>query len=211
MSARPFRKFGPDPGGRVRTAAAILAWTLVWTAACATGRTARSGPRPVQLRTCGRVFVFVDHGRPAATIVIPEGAGETERQAAEILRTSILKMSGADLPVRTAGEPGRPGVAAIGFPRKDLPPGVASSLASLHPDGFLVTTSTGNLFVTGGSGKGVIYGVVHILEKYFGCRRQSLSAEDYPRRKDLALGCIFEVDNPVNEVRGEGMDHRLDR
>ena len=145
--------------------------------------------------------MFVDNGWPAAAIVIPEGAGGTERRAAEILRTSILKMSGADLPIRTAAEPGQPGVAAIGFPQKDLPPGLSSSLPSLRHDGFLVATSAGNLFVTGGGGKGVIYGVVHLLEKYFGCRRFSPAAEVFPRRNDLALGCIFEVDNPVNEIR----------
>ncbi|MCJ7486130.1 MAG: DUF4838 domain-containing protein, partial [Candidatus Aminicenantes bacterium] len=145
--------------------------------------------------------MFVDHGRPAATIVIPEGAGEVEQRAAEILRTTILKISGVDLPIITATEPGRPGFAAIGFPQKDLPPGVASSLASLRSDGFLATTSTGNLYIAGGGGKGVIYGVVHLLEKYFGCRRYSPTAEVFPRRNDLSLGCIFELDNPVNEVR----------
>jgi hypothetical protein len=150
---------------------------------------------------CGRAFVFVDHGRPAATIVIPEGAGEVERRAAEILRTSILKMSGADLPVLTAAEPGRPGVAAIGFPEKDVPPGITSSLPSLRRDGFVVATSTGNLYIAGGGGKGVVYGVVHLLEKYFGCRRYSPSAEVFPRGDDLALGCIFELANPVNELR----------
>jgi hypothetical protein len=154
--------------------------------------------------------VFVDHGRPAATIVIPEGAGETERRAAEILRTSILKMSGVDLPILTAKELGRPGFAAIGFPPEDLPPGAASSLSSLRPDGFLVTTSTGNLFVASGGGKGLIYGVVHTLEKYFGCRRFSPSAEVFPRRNDLVLGCMFEVDNPVNEVRIVNGEFALD-
>jgi hypothetical protein len=169
-----------------------------------------SGPRPVQLSSCGRAFVFVDHGRPAATIAIPEGAGDVERRAAEILRTSILKMSGVDLPVLTMKDPGRPGFAAIGFPPEDLPPNVTSSLASLRSDGFLATTSTGNLYISGGGGKGVIYGVVHLLEKYFGCRRYSPSAEVFPRRNDLALGCTFELDNPVNEVRIVNGEFALD-
>jgi len=145
--------------------------------------------------------VFVDHGRPAAAIEIPEGAGDVDRRAAEILRSSVLKMSGVDLPIRAAGEPGRPGVVAIGFPQKDLPPVLVSSLPSLRHDGFAIATSTGNLYIAGGGGKGVIYGVVHILEKYFGCRRYSPSAEVFPQRNDLALGCTFEVDNPANEVR----------
>jgi hypothetical protein len=197
----------PSGGGM---AAAGLALAIIGTAACAPGGACGLNPRSIQLSPCGRAFVFVDHGRPAATIVIPEGAGDTERRAAEILRTSILKMSGVDLPILTAKEPGRPGFAAIGFPPEDLPPGVASSLSSLRPDGFLVTTSTGNLFVASGGGKGLIYGVVHLLEKYFSCRRFSPSAEVFPRRNDLFLGCMFEVDNPVNEVRIVNGEFALD-
>lgn len=178
-----------------------MAAALIWATACAPGGTARSGPRPTQVSLCGRAFVFVDYGRPAAAIELPEGAGEAERRAAEILRTSILKMSGADLPIRTAREPGRPGIVAIGFPRKDLPPVLVSSLPSLRHDGFAIATSTGNLYIAGGGGKGVVYGVVHLLEKYFGCRRYSPSVEVFPKRNDLALGCTFEIDNPANEVR----------
>jgi len=178
---------------------------MIGAVGCAQGPSARPaqapGRRPVEASPCSRSFVFVDHGRPAARIEIPEGAGDIERRAAEILRDSIFKMSGIDLPILEVREPGRPGVAAIGFPPGDLPPVVVSSLASLRPDGFVVATSTGNLYVTGGGGKGVIYGVVHLLEKYFGCRIFGPAAELFPRRGDLALGCLFEVDNPVNEVR----------
>jgi len=181
--------------------ATVAAAALVWAAACAPGGTARSGPHAVQLSLCGRAFVFVDHGRPAATIEIPEGAGDAERRAAEILRSSVLKMSGVDLPVRTALEPGLPGVVAIGFPRENLPPVLVSSLPSLRHDGFAIATSAGNLYIAGGGGKGVVYGVVHLLEKYFGCRRYSPSAEVFPKRNDLALGCTFEVENPANDVR----------
>ena len=201
MSARlcQFRK--QKAGDVLRIAAALITQIIILAAGCAPGNAARPGPRPVQLSPCGRAFVFVDHGRPAARIEIPEGAGNVERRAAEILRDSIFKMSGVDLPILAAREPGRPGVAAIGFPPGDLPPVVGSSLASLRPDGFAVATSTGNLYVAGGCGKGAIYGVVHLLEKYFGCRKFSPSAELFPHRGDLVLGCLFEVDNPVNEVR----------
>jgi hypothetical protein len=209
MSGRPVRKQDQRPRAKVYAVALIIAWISVWTA-CAPGGSCGFNPRPVELSLCGRAFVFVDHGRPTASIVIPEGAGETERRAAEILRTSILKMSGVDLPVRTAAEPGRPGVAAIGFPVKDLPPTAASSLPSLRPDGFLIATSTGNLYITGGGAKGGVYGVVHLLEKYFGCRRYSPTAEVFPPRDDLAVGCLFEVDNPVNEVRIVNGDFSLD-
>ena len=170
-------------------------------AACAPGPSAGTGPRPVGLSPCSRSFVFVDHGRAAARIEIPEGAGEVERRAADILRTSVFKMTGVDLTVLEVKTPDRPGVAAIGFPRREWPPVLEATLATLRPDGFAVGTSTGNLYVAGGAGRGVIFGVVHLLEKYFGCRRFSPTAELFPRRDDLALGCLFETENPVNDVR----------
>jgi hypothetical protein len=176
---------------------------LIWAAACAPGGTARTSPGsgPVQSSPCSRAFVFVDKGRAASTIEIPEGAGEPERRAAEILQSSVEKMSGAVLPIRTSSEPGRGNVAAIGFPQKDLPPDLVSMLPSLRPDGFLVATSSRNLYIVSGGGKGAIYGVVHLLEKYFGCRKFSPTAEVFPRRNDLILGCTFDIDNPVNDIR----------
>ena len=186
---------------------ALLAAALVGAVACATPP---KGLRPIQLSPCGRSFVFVDRGRPAATILIPETAGEPERRAAEILRTSILKMSGVDLAVRASARPGGPAVAAIGFAPENLPPAVAPSLRSMRPDGFVITTSTGNLYVCGGGGRGVVYGVVHLLEKYFGCRRYSPTAEVFPQRDDLYVGCLLEVDNPVNDVRIVNGEFALD-
>lgn len=180
-------------------AAGALGVMLIAAAACASGGRswfARGGTSP-----CARVFVFVDHGRPAAAIEIPLDAGEPERRAAEILQSSIRKMSGVDLPIRAVGAPGGRNVAAIGFDAEHLPPTLASVRSSVRTDGFLLGTSTGNLYIVSGGGKGAIYGVVHLLEKYFGCRVFSPGAEIFPRRDDLALGCIFERENPLNEVR----------
>jgi len=80
----------------------------------------------------------------------------------------------------------------------------------MRADGFVATTSTGNLYVCGGGGRGVVYGVVHLLEKYFGCRRFSPTAEVFPKRDDLFLGCILEADNPANDVRAVDGEFSLD-
>lgn len=187
-----------------------LSAVLALAAAAASCATAPKGQRPIPVSPCSRAFVLVDRGRPAATIIIPENAGEVERRAADILRTSILTMSGIDLPIRSAAAPGRPNIAAIGFPLRDLPPSVTSALPALHPDGFVAATSAGNLYITGGTEKGAIYGVVHLLEKYFGCRRFSPAAELFPPRDDLALGCLFEAVNPANDVRVVNGEFALD-
>jgi hypothetical protein len=194
----------------LRFATALVISSLLVATACAPANASRPGQRPVQVSMCGRAFVFVDHGRPAARIEIPEGAGDTERRAAEILRTSVLKMSGVDLPVLEVKVPDKPGAVVIGFAGVELPPLVASSVPKLREDGFILATSTGNLYIAGGGGKGVIYGVVHLLEKYFGCRKFSPSAGLFPPGDDLALGCLFDTENPVNAVRIVNGDFALD-
>ena len=204
MSTRSAHEHRPELATKIQARAVLLAGTAAFTllclAACIPGPADRSDSGPVRPSPCQRAFVFVDNGRPAARIEVPEGAGDIERRAADILRVSVLKMSGVNLPVLAVKEPGGPGVAAIGFPQKDLPLATGSSLPALHPDGFLVTTSAGNLFISGGNSGGVIRGVVHLLEKYLRCRLSGPSAEVFPRRDDVALGCLFEVVNPADEI-----------
>ena len=203
LERRP-RHLGEKSGAfRAIILAAIVGAALVWASACASGRTPKSAPgqAPVQSSPCSRAFVFVDKGRPACEIEIPDGAGESERRAAEILQSSVQKMSGVALPIKAVSEPGRENVAAIGFPQERLPKDLASELTSIRPDGFLVATSSRNLYVVSGGGRGAVYGVVHLLEKYYGCRKYSPTAEVFPHRNELVLGCTFDLDNPVNEVR----------
>jgi hypothetical protein len=176
---------------------------LVWAAACAPGGAARTAPAPAptQSSPCSRAFVFVDKGRPVSVIEIPNDAGAIEQRAAEILQSSVQKMSGVVVPIRTAGEPGRENVAAIGFPQSDLPPELRSQISALRDDGFVIATSLRNVYISSGGGKGAIYGVVHLLEKYFGCLRYSPTVEVFPHRDDVVLGCTFDLDNPVNAIR----------
>jgi hypothetical protein len=181
------------------TLSVVIAAVLAGTLACAPS--GRPQTRPVEASPCTRAFVFVEKGGAAAVIEIPEGAGEPERRAAEILQSSIQKMSGVLLPVRTAAEPGREGVAAVGFPASSLPLEIAPQGLSLRRDGFLLATSRRNLYIVSGGGRGVVYGVVHLLEKYFGCRMYSPGVAVFPHRDEVILGCTFEIDNPANEIR----------
>ncbi len=217
MIIRPRRSPGPGRGQVPRPRnpvwrGALLAIVAAGAAACAPRTAPAAAPSsPPPAGPCARAFVLVDRGRPAARIEIPENAGEVERRAADILQTSVFKMTGVDLPILAVPAPSRPGAAAIGFTAADLPAVIASSLPTLRADGFAVATSAGNLYVVSGGGRGLVYGVVHQLEKYFGCRRFSPTAELFPRRGDLTLGCLFEVDNPANEVRIVNGDFALDR
>jgi len=143
--------------------------------------------------------VLVERGRPAAAIVIPRGGDAPARRAADILQDAVRRMSGATLPVVEKDRLGRAGEIAIGFGLDRLPAPVRS--AALQEDGFLVATSGRNLYVRSGGDKGAIYGAVHLLERYFGCRRFSPTVAVFPQRDTLTLGPVNDVDNPINEIR----------
>jgi hypothetical protein len=183
--------------------------------------------------------VLVNNGAPACTIVVPSPASAIDRRAAEILQSSVRKMTGAVLPIAEMRGPrpltgetpvpldrpingvsrgtGVPPVGTsirIGFPREALPTSLASAAKGLRDDGFLVATSGRDLYIVSGGHKGAIYGVVHLLEKHFGCRTFSPTVEVFPGRDTLRLGAVLETDNPVNEFRvingefGRDPDHQ---
>ena len=144
-------------------------------------------------------LTLVDKGKPAVAIVIPQAGSPHNRRAAEILQTAVRRMSGSALPILEKNKPGRKAEIVIGFASRQVPRALSS--AALKEDGFLVATSGQNLFILSGGHKGSIYGVVHLLEKYFGCRRFSPTVEIFPQRETLTLGPIHDVENPVNDLR----------
>ena len=146
-------------------------------------------------------ITIVSQGRPAAVIVIPRRGSRYDRRAAEILQSSIRKMSGVVLPILEKRKPGRKPAIAIGFSAKKLPRELSSSVNSLKADGFLVATAGRSLFIVSGGHKGSIYGAVHLLETYFGCRMFSPTAELFPRYDTLRLDPLRDSENPVNTFR----------
>lgn len=146
-------------------------------------------------------FSLVDKGAPKCTIVIPAGAGEIDLRAASLLQDSVRKMTGAVLPIVAKPHPGRRGEIIIGFPQAAYPAAFRPQLDQLREDGFLAVVSNRHIYIVSGGRKGSIYAVVHLLEKYAGCRKFSPAAEFFPRSDSLFLGRVYDLDNPKNEVR----------
>ncbi len=151
-------------------------------------------------------FPLVTAGRPAAVIVIPAGAGSVEKRAAEILRESVLRMTGAALPIREQARPGRRGEVQIGFAKDMLPRALAASLPPLKVDGFVAVATRRNLYIVSGGGRGSVYAVVHLLEKYCGCRVFAPGAGKFPACNSIAFPVVREVDAPVNAFRAVNGD-----
>ena len=146
-------------------------------------------------------FVLVARGAPSATVVLPTDAGPAERRAAEILQSAVRAMSGATLPIAEKSRPGRSREIAVGFGPGVLPRQVAGLANGLGEDAFVVATAGRNVYIASGGHKGSVYGVVHVLEKYFGCRVYSPTVRVFPPRDTLALPPLSERDGPANRLR----------
>ena len=92
-------------------------------------------------------FLLVNKGRPACAIVIPEKASPIERRAAEILQSSVRKMSGAFLLILEKRKPGPKNEISIGFAGDAVPKDLSSAATRLREDGFLVASAGKNLCV----------------------------------------------------------------
>jgi hypothetical protein len=154
--------------------------------------------------------VLASRGVPSATIVIPRAASPADRRAAEILQSAVRTMSGATLAVVEKARPGRRREVVIGFAARDLPAAVTAAAAGLGDDAFLAATAGSNLYVVSGGHKGAIYGVVHLLEKYFGCRVFSPSVRVFPARETLSLPQVSDRDGPANQFRAVNGDFSRD-
>jgi len=153
-------------------------------------------------RAASNPLVLVDQGQARFTIVVPLHPGEVDRRAAEILQSTVRKMSGIELPIVETTQPGREHQVVIGFAAAALPSRVASKTRALREDGFAVVAAGTNIYVASGGHKGTIYGVVHLLERYLGCRKFSPTAESVPHRDTVAVpATLADTDNPVNTLR----------
>jgi Domain of unknown function (DUF4838) len=166
-----------------------------------------------QSETC----TLVSNNRPVASIVIPTENPEMSIniRAAEILQSSVEKMTGITLPIIKSNRRNPKSSINIGFPEKSVKPSrgyggeLKIALTSPHPelinslksDGFGVYTSGNSLSIVSGGRKGAIYGVVHVLEKYFGCRCYSPTAYVFPQQSTLKVKNVFDIENPAIEFR----------
>lgn len=160
--------------------------------------------------------VLVKNGQPQFSIIVPAKSADTEMQAALLLQSAIRKMSGCELPVLRTEQTNlknalyiTPDCFSEGSPTAGIPKGLKKHFtpdfevkrAALIADAFLISIQKDQILLLSGGKKGAIYGVVHLLEKYLGCRMYAPEAEIMPRKSSIALPVLCAMDKPVNNIR----------
>lgn len=135
---------------------------------------------------CGVVdsnFALADNGKSNFTIVIPAEASKAEKHAAQVFQQYLKQISGVQLPLTT--EAGYKGKAAVYI-------GKVEAAGRFNPkkiegEGYLIATDNDNLYITGGTGQGVVYGVYAFLEKYLNCKKLSGEKAIVPQQKKIYI------------------------
>ncbi|MCL5269025.1 MAG: DUF4838 domain-containing protein, partial [bacterium] len=100
---------------------------------------------------------------PGWAIVLPDGAGQTERFAARELRKYLGRITGVAIEITSAPPAAGATIMRVG---NRLDP----RLAGRPDDEYVVATRPGALILSGAGGRGTLYAVYDFLENRLGCR-----------------------------------------
>ena len=156
---------------------------------------------------------LTEDGTSAYTICLSPDATAQTRDAAELLRRYIEKVSGALLPVVSeASAPEKSVRFEVGW---SVDKGVAP--AAYGEDGFRIWTLGNRLYFTADTEQGIHNAVYTFLEKYLGCRKYSVDFETIPHTPTIELQPLDDTQIPritfrMQDVRDSSYDawHKLD-
>ena len=141
-------------------------------------------------------LVIAERGKPAEySIIIPEKALPPQKYAAEELRDFIEKTTGVKLPVVTD---------AKSLQEKAIMLEVRSpkSKVDAETDGFRLKADGNRLRITGENGRGVLYGVYEVLERFAGCRWYASWHSVIPKRDRIEIPSgLDEMQTPAFAMR----------
>jgi len=136
-------------------------------------------------------------------LVVPRKARRIEQKAAADLGHNLSLICGADFPIITEGELADKGGPYISIGRTEL---LATSpckwkSADLAQEGYALEVVDGNVFLYGGSGRGLMHGVYSLLEEDLGCRWYATDSIDTPSMARLSVSLAPRKYIPVLELR----------
>src|SRR5579863_9213391 len=126
----------------------------------------------------GKTPLLVDNGKSEYSILTAQDASPSEKRAAAELQRFLEEISGALLPMVTAGRPVRGKSIFVGdsAPLRARKPGIV--FESLGLEGYVVKTLGSDMVIAGGRPRGAMYGVYGYLDK-LGCRWFTERSEEH--------------------------------
>jgi hypothetical protein len=139
-------------------------------------------------------------------IYVTQGTSSDYLLAASELQKYIARICGVRLKI-LVGQPDPDGKGFVIMPADGQY--LKDDSGKIDPDGFNIHCDDGKITITGGSGKGTLYGVYELLEKYLGCRFWAPGEENIPMIDSIYVPKINIIENPAfgsREVYYTGME-----
>ena len=141
---------------------------------------------------------IVKNGKAISRIIVDK-TDATDVQAAELLQDFAERITDVQLEILPAGSGMKNGDILIGnfqLPVKGI------NTADITEDGFALTTTDGYIRILHGKGNGSIYGVVTLLDDYFGIHYFAENVYTIHKDKDMSMPTDIErIDNPSFRYR----------
>lgn len=150
--------------------------------------------------SCGgrsQEIVLVNNKVSEYKIVIPAEPSALEQKSAKVLQNYIQQISGAQLPVVRGDAKAGNAALYLGHTTK----GDRMHPGKLAAEAYLLETRGKDLFIMGGSGKGLIYGVYALLENNMGCRKLANVPAFVPTATTVKIPVLHEEVKPQFEYR----------
>lgn len=133
-------------------------------------------------------------------IIIPYNATEAEETAGHLLQEYFFKSTGVVLPLLNDKHVAYKYELCIGNTNR-LNNELKSKIDNFAADEFFIDTKDEKVFFTGGTQKGVIYGVVDFIEKYLHCYLLAPNEEYITSHTFISLPALSYGDKPYNLFR----------
>lgn len=146
-------------------------------------------------------IVLADKALSTYRIVIPVSATIYEQKAATVLQDYLIQITDAVLPIVASDKTRSSYEIILGQNERLDELGISINFNELREDGFIIRTDSLRLIITGGNGKGTVYGVYTFLEKYLGCRMYSPTVKIIPKQEKIVLGTIDDKQIPLIRFR----------
>lgn len=145
---------------------------------------------------------FVKNGKSGYTVVIPAGAGECTRFAAEELCTFVRKCTGAELCVKEDSETVASPFFSIGNTVQYAAQDYLFDYGKLNNDGFIIKTDEDDIYLNAFIERGLLYGVYDFLEKFLGVRFIAQDTTVLPKTDSVAIPPLNIMEIPDFRMRG---------
>jgi hypothetical protein len=135
--------------------------------------------------------IAVTKGGKAQSRIIVDKQDELNLQAALLFQDFVKRISGAELSILPQNSK---------IQQDDIVIGNAPVSENIQEDGFEITSLDGSLYIKG-KDKGIIYGIVTLLEDYFGVRYYAKDSYTFSPNRNLSLPEINRIENPAFRYR----------